>query len=93
VIPSTARPHLTHARLRRRGDAIFLIGPERGLLLGGSAAEVLSLVDGQRTVDEIVAELGRAHAADATEPSAIRRDVVALFEALARRHLLWIESA
>jgi coenzyme PQQ biosynthesis protein PqqD len=91
VIPLAARPRLTHARLRRRGDEVLLLAPERGLRLRGSAAEILALVDGERTVAEIVDQLAHDHAAAAPEPGAIRRDVLALFDALARRRLLWIE--
>jgi pyrroloquinoline-quinone synthase/pyrroloquinoline quinone biosynthesis protein D len=87
VIPAAAVVRLRHARLRRRGEDLLLLGPERGLVLRGSAPAVLALVDGQRSLAAIVSELARAHGAPA---AVIERDVVALFEALARRHLLEI---
>jgi coenzyme PQQ biosynthesis protein PqqD len=85
VIAPDAVPRLRHARLRRRGDETWLLGPERGLLLGGSAPAVLALVDGRRTVATIIGELVRAHGAP---PVTVEREVAAFLEALAGRHLL-----
>ncbi len=80
-----AIPRLRHARLRRRGERTMLLGPERGLLLGGSAPAVLALVDGRRNVAAIVAELASSHGV----PRAIvEREVTGFLAALARRHLL-----
>jgi pyrroloquinoline quinone biosynthesis protein E len=89
VIQLAARPSLRHARLRRRGDRVLLLAPERGLLLGGSAPAILELVDGERRVRDIIDELERTHAEDA---GAIGRDVVALFDALVRQRLLWMDG-
>jgi pyrroloquinoline quinone biosynthesis protein D len=85
VIAPGAVPRLRHARLRRRGDEVWLLGPERGLVLRGSAPAVLALVDGRRTVAAIVATLARAYDAP---PGAIEGDVVSLLDALCRRHLM-----
>lgn len=85
MIARSAVPRLRHARLRRRGGDLLLLGPERGLVLGGSAPAVLALVDGRRTVAAIVEALAAGHDAGAER---IERDVVALLAALARRHLL-----
>ncbi|HZO14292.1 MAG TPA: pyrroloquinoline quinone biosynthesis peptide chaperone PqqD [Polyangiaceae bacterium] len=82
-----ARPRLRHARLRRRGDAMLLLAPERGFSLGGAAPAILELVDGSRTVEQIVDALARDHAAPR---ETISRDVHALLEALARRGLIRI---
>lgn len=85
MIPPGAVPRLRHARLRRRGEDLWLLGPERGLILRGSAPAVLALVDGRRTFAAIVAALAGSHDAPA---AAIEREAAALLEALARRHLV-----
>ncbi|WP_328461802.1 pyrroloquinoline quinone biosynthesis peptide chaperone PqqD [Streptomyces sp. NBC_00448] len=57
--PSLAR----HVRLRHDPvrDADLLLLPERVVVLRGSAAEILRLCDGIRSVDVIVGELSAAH--------------------------------
>jgi PqqA peptide cyclase len=94
VISLDARPQLRNARLRRRGDATLLLAPERGLLLGGSAPAILALIDGARSVRDIIAELERSHAspADSDDAGAIGRDVVDLIEMLVHRQLLWMDE-
>lgn len=94
MISLGARPRLRNARLRRRGDSVLLLAPERGLLLGGSAPAILALVDGERTVGDIIAELESSHAApgEGADESAIARDVVALLEALVSRQLVSIDE-
>ncbi|HLU67915.1 MAG TPA: pyrroloquinoline quinone biosynthesis peptide chaperone PqqD [Kofleriaceae bacterium] len=90
MIPLDARPHLTQARLRQRGDRTPLLAPERGLLLGGSAPAILRLVDGRRTVREVIDQLAASHEAPTAR---IEHDVVGLLEALARRGLVELEGA
>jgi pyrroloquinoline quinone biosynthesis protein D len=61
---ATTRPRLArHVRLsfdRTRGRHV-LLHPETVVVLTGSAAEILELCDGHRTVAEIVAELGERY--------------------------------
>lgn len=63
----------------------MLLVPEGALLLNGPAAAALALVDGRRTVDEIVTELVARFAV--TQEQA-RDDVGSLFERLSERRLL-----
>lgn len=63
----------------------MLLIPEGALMLNGAAAAALSLVDGARTVDEIVAQL--VDRFDVSEDQA-RGDVQSLFERLTERRLL-----
>ncbi len=75
-------------RLRREADgSAMLLVPEGALVLNSAAAAALSLVDGNRTVDDIVAELVSQFAV--TEDEA-RTDVGALFDRLSERRLLLI---
>lgn len=64
----------------------MLLYPERGLALNESAADILKLCDGAHSIDEIVEELVRAHSARDAE--IVRRDVMALLEAMRKRGLL-----
>ena len=76
-------------RLRQEPDgSAMLLVPEGALVLNAPAAAALSLVDGERTVDEIVAELVARF--DVTQEQ-VREDVNALFERLSQRRLL-VES-
>ncbi len=82
------RPALSpKARLRtdRQTGEAFLLYPERGLLLEGSAADVLRACDGVRTLSEV---LERAAAAHGTSPEAIAEDVLGFFADLTARGLL-----
>jgi coenzyme PQQ biosynthesis protein PqqD len=69
------------------GSAMLLI-PEGAISLNASAAATLALVDGHRTLDEIVAELCARF--DVAEVRA-RADVTALFERLRLRRMLVLE--
>ena len=73
-------------RLRNEtdGTAMLLI-PEGALVLNAAAAAALSLVDGSRTVDDIIAELTVRF--DVSHDQA-REDVDSLFERLQARRLL-----
>ena len=80
------RPRLaTGARLRYdevREEHLLLI-PEGAVKLNASAAEVLELCDGERSLDDIVAVLaGRYEGAD------LRDDVQELIDAMAQKGLV-----
>jgi coenzyme PQQ biosynthesis protein PqqD len=77
-----ARPRLVHARLRRRGSDTWLLAPERGFVLRGSASAILALVDGARTCAEIADVLAARHLGTRAD---IDRDVRWLLDALAAR--------
>jgi pyrroloquinoline quinone biosynthesis protein D len=64
-----------------RGKQVLLY-PEGAILLNDTAAEILSLCDGVRTVDEIVRTLGDKYAAD------VSTDVRDYLAQLADRELL-----
>jgi coenzyme PQQ biosynthesis protein PqqD len=73
-------------RMRHEPDgSAMLLVPEGALALNAAAAATLSLVDGTRTVDDIVAALVAQF--DVT-PEQARADVEALFERLCERRLL-----
>jgi pyrroloquinoline quinone biosynthesis protein D len=71
TLSGSSRPKLARrARLRwdRLAGKAMLLYPERGLALNGSAAAILSLCDGERTVDEIVAHLNEQHGGASSAP-------------------------
>jgi pyrroloquinoline-quinone synthase/pyrroloquinoline quinone biosynthesis protein D len=71
---------LVHDRLTGRH---VLVGPERGLVLDDTARAIVSLIDGQRSLDDIVDAL------DARAPrEVVRRDVSDFLDQLARRRML-----
>ena len=80
------RPRLaTGARLRYddvREEHVLLI-PEGAVHLNPSAAEVLGLCDGERTLDDIVGALSERY-----EGADLREDVVELVDALAQKGLV-----
>ena len=80
------RPRLvTGARLRYdevREEHLLLI-PEGAVLLNPTAAEVLELCDGERSLDDIVGALSARY-----EGADVRDDVLALFDAMAQRGLV-----
>ncbi len=76
-------------RLRTEDDgSAMLLVPEGAIKLNSSAAAALALVDGQRTVDDIVAQLVARF--DVAESRA-RGDVTALFERLSSRRMLVLQ--
>ncbi len=77
-------------KLDRRENRYILLYPERGLTLSASAAAILRLCDGARTVDEIVVELARDAGADPAAPDVgqIRRDVDAFLGEMRKRGLV-----
>jgi pyrroloquinoline quinone biosynthesis protein D len=80
------RPRLaTGARLQYddvREEHLLLI-PEGAVRLNPSAAEVLELCDGERSLDEIVGELSARY-----EGAEVRDDVLELVDAMAERGLV-----
>ena len=80
------RPRLaTGARLRYddvREEHLLLI-PEGAVRLNPSAAEVLELCDGERSLDDIVGALSARY-----EGADVRDDILELVEAMARRGLV-----
>jgi pyrroloquinoline quinone biosynthesis protein D len=80
------RPRLaTGARLRYdevREEHLLLI-PEGAVRLNPSAAEVLELCDGERSLDEIVGALSARY-----EGADLRGDVLELVDAMAQRGLV-----
>jgi pyrroloquinoline quinone biosynthesis protein D len=80
------RPRLvTGARLRYddvREEHVLLI-PEGAVRLNPTAAEVLELCDGERSLDEIVGALSERY-----EGADLRDDVVELVDAMAQRGLV-----
>jgi pyrroloquinoline quinone biosynthesis protein D len=87
----SGRPRLA-ARARLRWDELdrrwLILLPERGLSLNESAAAIARLLDGERTVEEIVARL-----AGGGDAARIDGDVRAFLGELHRRALLeWVEA-
>jgi pyrroloquinoline quinone biosynthesis protein D len=92
MIAADAKPRLAaKARLRfdRHSQQHMLVYPDRGMQLNASAAAILELCDGQRTVDDIVAAL-RERAGGATEED-VRRDVETFLGAMLERRLIQLE--
>jgi coenzyme PQQ biosynthesis protein PqqD len=75
----------THPKLARRARLQFderegkhiILYPERGLVLNDSAAAIVKLCDGTRTVEEIAASLASEADAPADRVAADVRDLVA----------------
>jgi coenzyme PQQ biosynthesis protein PqqD len=68
----------------------LLLYPERGLALNDSAAAILKLCDGSRSVDEIVAKLAAApdRPNQARHTIAVHRDVAEFLDEMLRRGLV-----
>jgi coenzyme PQQ biosynthesis protein PqqD len=93
VIPASGKPALaSKARLRfdRISGGYLLLYPERGLALNATAASILKLCDGARTVDGIVDEL-RGEYVDRSDDD-MRREVVGFLEELLQRGLLRVSG-
>ena len=86
--PTLGRPRLAR-KVRLKFDPIekrfLLLYPERGMVLNGSATEILQRCDGERTVAAIAEELAAASDAPAGQ---IEREVVAFVEDMQKRGLL-----
>ena len=91
MIPPSSRPALSgKARLRfdRASGGYLLLYPERGLALNPTAASILKLCDGQRTVDAIVGELQKDYAG--RPASELQKDVLEFLEEMEKRGLLQV---
>jgi pyrroloquinoline quinone biosynthesis protein D len=86
VNESVAKPRLA-AGTRLRWDAVrerhVLLFPEGALALNATAADVLELCDGTRTIDELAQELSTRY-----DGADVREDVASLVGAIAGRGLL-----
>lgn len=92
MIPPDAKPRLaTKARLRfdRLTEKHMLVYPDGGMQLNKSAAAILELCSGERTLDDIAVAL-QGRAGGATEQD-IRRDVEAFLDSLLERRLIRLE--
>jgi pyrroloquinoline quinone biosynthesis protein D len=88
VISAETRPRLaTKARLRfdRTASRFMLLYPERGLVLNGTAADVLTRCNGELTVGAIAEELARKYD---REPPAVTEEVLSFLRAMADRGLV-----
>jgi coenzyme PQQ biosynthesis protein PqqD len=87
-VSQTSRPKIAaKARLKwdRHERRHVLLYPERGLVLNESAAAILELCDGVRTIQEIARTLA-ARASDA--PARVEPEVLSFVEALHKKGLL-----
>ena len=92
MISAESRPRLaSKARLRfdRKASRYMLLYPERGLVLNTTAADVLQLCTGERTVESIVAELARRYGHEAP---AVEREVMSFLTAMTERGLVYAAS-
>jgi len=88
VISTESRPRLAvKARLRfdRKSSRYMLLYPERGLVLNPTAADVLQLCTGERTVSAIVDELARKYGHDVP---LVERQVMDFLQTMANRGLV-----
>jgi coenzyme PQQ biosynthesis protein PqqD len=88
VISAESRPRLAaKARLRfdRKASRYMLLYPERGLVLNPTAADVLQLCTGERTVESIVEELARRYG---HKTPSVEREVMQFLTAMAERGLV-----
>ena len=93
MMAQDTRPQLAR-KARVRIDPVrretLLLSPEHGLVLSTSAAAILGLCDGERTLDDIVNVLASRH--PETARAEIERDVHELIGALSARGLLEARS-
>ncbi len=88
MISTESRPRLAaKARLRfdRKSSRYMLLYPERGLVLNPTAADVLQLCTGERTVSTIVDELARKYGHEAP---LVERQVIDFLRTMADRGLV-----
>ena len=88
MMDASSRPRLApKARLRfdRKSSRYMLLYPERGLVLNATAADVLQLCTGDRTVSAIVEELARKYGHDAP---LVEREVMGFLRGMADRGLV-----
>ena len=84
-IPLTARPRLA-SWARLQWDAVrekqVLLGPEGVLVLNATAAAILALCDGQRSVSAIITELNTQY------NHAVEQDVLTFLNRLRQKRLM-----
>lgn len=88
MLTRTSRPKLAgRASLRwdTRGRRFMLLHPERGMVLNDTAAEIVKLCDGERSVSEIVNHL-KSHY-DGAPAARIEERTLRFLDALAERGL------
>lgn len=93
MIGVASRPRLAaKARLRldRKTDRTMILFPEKGIELSPSAAAIIRLCSGERTVAAIVDELAATYAAP--DRSALEREVLEFLGAMRDRCLIEIAS-
>jgi pyrroloquinoline quinone biosynthesis protein D len=71
----------------RKAGTVMLLYPERGMTLNGSAAAILRLCDGERSIDAIAHDLASRATGD-VDAKTVRRDVVAFLREMRRRGLV-----
>jgi pyrroloquinoline quinone biosynthesis protein D len=89
MLSLATRPRLAaKARLRwdRKGERYMLLYPERGLVLNGTAADVVRLCTGELTVGAIVEQLAAKYAPQPR--AAIEQEIVAFLTRMAERALV-----
>ena len=89
MISAGTRPRLAaKARLRwdRKDERWMLLYPERGLVLNPTAADVVRLCTGERTVEAIVEELAGKYPSQPRE--ALEHEVMTFLGRLAERGLV-----
>jgi pyrroloquinoline quinone biosynthesis protein D len=93
MISREMRPKLA-PKVRLRHDAqsgrYLLLYPEKGMQLNGTAADIVQLCTGERTVAEIIGELAGKYTSKPSE--AIAEEVTRFLEALEARLLVRFES-
>ena len=92
MISPESRPRLA-PKVRLRHDAqsgrYMLLYPEKGMQLNGTAADIVQLCTGERTVAEIVRELTAKYTSQPSE--GIEREVTHFLEALQARLLIRLD--
>ena len=93
ALAAGARPRLA-PKVRLRWDRVegrhMLLYPERGLALNGTAADIVQLCTGERTIAEIVDALAGKYAPEPRD--AVERQVLAFLTAMVERGLVRSEG-
>ncbi len=81
---------LKNVKTRKGGENILIYLPEDDLFfeLNYSSAEVLTLIDGKKSINDIIRELIKKHKEEKAE--VIRRDIVDLFKRLAKFKIIFL---
>jgi coenzyme PQQ biosynthesis protein PqqD len=89
MISLDSRPRLaSKARLRRdrRTERLMILFPEKGLELSATAADIVRLCDGRRTVAEMIVRLLETYST--VDPCLVEREVLGFLNSLAERCLI-----